>query len=60
MFVSFRADELAPDFLRIRALLSHDGHVHWEPGSIFTTTCDIDIRYFPFDEQICPIQIGMC
>ena len=46
------------DFSKIRALVSHDGNVHWEPGSIFSTTCDIDIRYFPFDEQRCPIQIG--
>jgi len=22
------------------------------------TTCDIDIRYFPFDDQSCPIQFG--
>ena len=21
------------------------------------TTCDIDIRYFPFDDQACPIQV---
>lgn len=54
----FRADELAPDFHKIRVLIRHDGHVHWEPGGIFTTTCDIDIRYFPFDDQFCPIQFG--
>lgn len=53
-----RAEELAPDFKRVRARISHDGHVHWEPGGIFTTTCDIDIRYFPFDEQECPIMVG--
>ena len=52
------AQELAPDFSKIRALVSHDGNVHWEPGSIFSTTCDIDIRYFPFDEQECIIEIG--
>ena len=53
-----RADELAPDFKKIRVLLMHNGSVHWEPGGIFMTTCDIDIRYFPFDEQACLIQIG--
>ncbi|KAK2139800.1 hypothetical protein LSH36_1607g00011, partial [Paralvinella palmiformis] len=52
------ADELAPDFRNIRVLINNDGHVHWEPGGIFTTTCDIDIRYFPFDEQSCPIMFG--
>ena len=32
--------------------------MHWEPGGVFATTCDIDITYFPFDEQDCPIEIG--
>ncbi|CAD5113333.1 DgyrCDS2509 [Dimorphilus gyrociliatus] len=58
IYTKNRADELAPDFKQIRVRLSYNGKVHWEPGGIFTTTCDIDIRYFPFDEQLCPIQIG--
>ncbi len=52
-----RADELAPDFKKIRVTLNHDGQVHWEPGGIFMTTCDIDIRFFPFDDQACPIMV---
>ena len=51
-YLYFSADELIPDFERIRVLLSHDGALHWEPGGIFRTTCDIDIAYFPFDEQV--------
>ena len=57
LFLS-RADELIPDFERIRVLLASDGLLHWEPGGIFRTTCDIDIAYFPFDEQHCPLLIG--
>ncbi|ELT89687.1 hypothetical protein CAPTEDRAFT_104243, partial [Capitella teleta] len=52
------ADELMPDFERIRVLLRHNGQLHWEPGGIFKTTCDIDITYFPFDRQMCPLLIG--
>jgi len=52
------AEELSPDFRKVRILVNHDGRVHWEPGGVFTTTCDIDIRYFPFDDQSCPMQIG--
>lgn len=55
---TFSADELMPDFERIRVLLRHDGMLHWEPGGIFKTTCDIDITYFPFDRQQCPLLIG--
>ena len=47
-----------PDFERIRILLHSDGKLHWEPGGIFKTTCDIDIGYFPFDAQHCPLLIG--
>jgi len=39
-------------------MLRHDGQLHWEPGGIFKTTCDIDIAYFPFDTQHCPIVVG--
>ncbi len=46
------------DFEKIRVLISSTGKVHWEPGGVFTTTCDIDITYFPFDSQACPIEIG--
>ena len=54
----FRAEELIPDFDRMRVLLRHDGSLHWEPGGIFRTTCDIDITYFPFDSQHCPLLVG--
>jgi len=47
-----------PDFDRIRVLLHSDGLLHWEPGGIFRTTCDINIAYFPFDSQRCPLVIG--
>ena len=54
----YSAEELMPDFDRIRVLLHSDGRLHWEPGGIFKTTCDIDIGNFPFDTQHCPMLIG--
>ena len=36
----------------MKALVSYTGQVHWEPGGIFATTCDMDITYFPFDAQV--------
>ena len=55
---TYSAEELMPDFDRIRVLLHSDGRLHWEPGGIFKTTCDIDIGHFPFDTQHCPMLIG--
>lgn len=53
-----RVEDLLPDFERIRVLLNSDGTLHWEPGGIFRTTCDIDIAYFPMDSQHCSLVIG--
>ena len=27
--------------------------VAWEPAGMFTCSCDIDVTYYPFDDQIC-------
>ena len=58
MFIYHRADEMFQNFEKIRVLVSSNGKVHWEPGGVFATTCDIDITFFPFDIQACPIEIG--
>ncbi|GFR91505.1 neuronal acetylcholine receptor subunit alpha-3 [Elysia marginata] len=40
--------------------VSSNGSVIWVPGSIFPTSCRLDLTKFPFDEQHCDIQmIGM-
>lgn len=33
----------------------YDGNAIWAPGDVMTTTCNIDITYFPFDTQSCEI-----
>lgn len=47
-----RAEDIMSDFEKIRVLVRSNGEVHWEPGGVFMTTCDIDIKYFPFDSQV--------
>ena len=54
---SCRADEMVHEFEKIRVLIKSNGQVHWEPGGVFATTCDIDILYFPFDTQV---SISVC
>jgi len=41
-----------------KATLFHHGLVKWEPPAIFKSSCDIDVRYFPFDEQTCWLKFG--
>ncbi|CAD5224205.1 unnamed protein product [Bursaphelenchus xylophilus] len=41
-----------------KATLHYTGRVIWEPPAIFTSLCQIDILWFPFDEQECQLKFG--
>ena len=53
-----RAEKIYEDYNNFRAIIRHDGYVRWEPGGVFKTMCQIDITYYPFDEQICEMIFG--
>ncbi|XP_060557883.1 neuronal acetylcholine receptor subunit alpha-3-like isoform X2 [Ruditapes philippinarum] len=48
-------DILANDNLLLR--LKYDGTVDWEPPLLFVTHCEVDITYYPYDQQKCAIEI---
>ena len=52
LLVVRRAEEIYGDYREFRAILAADGRIRWEPGGVFKTMCEIDITYFPFDEQV--------
>ncbi|MFH4973825.1 hypothetical protein AB6A40_000534 [Gnathostoma spinigerum] len=41
-----------------KATLHYTGEVTWEPPAIFKSLCQIDVRWFPFDEQRCHLKFG--
>ncbi|CAG9565954.1 unnamed protein product [Danaus chrysippus] len=41
-----------------KAVLHHTGKVLWTPPAIFKSSCEIDVRYFPFDQQTCFLKFG--
>ncbi|XP_071946487.1 neuronal acetylcholine receptor subunit alpha-9-like [Antedon mediterranea] len=40
------------------ATVSSDGSVTWSSPAIFVSSCILDVRYFPFDTQICELEFG--
>lgn len=36
-----------------KATVRYDGTVLWEPPAIYKSACNIDVEFFPFDEQTC-------
>lgn len=46
--------ELGSSFILTK--VENNGIVTWKPYVVFETKCDVDMRYFPFDDQKCPIK----
>ncbi|XP_044736374.1 acetylcholine receptor subunit beta-like 2 isoform X2 [Chrysoperla carnea] len=44
--------------LMTKATLKYNGEVLWKPPAIYKSSCEINVEYFPFDEQICMMKFG--
>lgn len=44
--------------LSTKATMYHNGLIEWKPPAIYKSSCEIDVEYFPFDEQTCVLKFG--
>ncbi|CAH1785823.1 unnamed protein product [Owenia fusiformis] len=44
--------------LMTKATLYPQGRVKWEPPAIYKSSCEINVEFFPFDEQICTMKFS--
>ncbi|XP_054716348.1 acetylcholine receptor subunit alpha-like isoform X2 [Uloborus diversus] len=44
--------------LETKAQLDNRGAIQWKPPAIYKSSCEIDVEYFPFDEQTCLMKFG--
>ena len=59
IFFHFRsADGNFEVTLSTKATLFNTGLVEWRPPAIYHSSCEMDVEYFPFDEQTCVMKFG--
>ncbi|THD23317.1 Neuronal acetylcholine receptor subunit alpha-7 [Fasciola hepatica] len=52
------ADERLKEIRDAMVIVQYDGSITWMPPAIFKSSCKIDIKNFPFDEQTCHMKFG--
>jgi hypothetical protein len=58
LFFHFSADGNFEVTLATKATLMATGKVEWKPPAIYHSSCEMDVEYFPFDEQTCVMKFG--
>jgi len=44
--------------LMTKATIHPSGLVHWEPPAIYKSSCQMDVEFFPFDQQLCTMRFS--
>ena len=55
---AYSAHEAIDSKFRTDVKVMSNGRCEWKPLGIFISSCAIDIRWFPFDDQRCKMKFG--
>lgn len=55
--IIFSADENFDSRFPVNFVVQHTGQVLQAPPAIIKSSCEIDITWFPFDEQLCYLKV---
>ncbi len=58
LLLYFSADGNYEVTIMTKAILHYSGKVTWNPPAIYKSSCEIDVEFFPFDEQKCFMKFG--
>ena len=54
----FSADDYSKGYFRNLATVDHTGNVIWTPPTKFSSTCPVNVMYFPFDDQTFNLKLS--
>lgn len=46
------ASDYSKSVFSTHVIVSYDGNVSWTMAGIFKSSCELDVRYYPFDYQV--------
>ena len=58
LFCNSVSDSRLPIENYIHAQIWNNGEVQWYYPAIFQSSCVVNVKYFPFDQQACPLDFG--
>ena len=44
-------------YRRFLITVRHNGSARWQPGGVYAISCDLDMVFYPFDDQRCTMEL---